>query len=221
MLGSMTLRAAAGTRRDNSALDVWLEEHFGNGWLAAYRVVQQGSTYAFAELRIFPAEAGKRPPGEWSADPVHVPDGGITASVLRTVLVGEHRDGLEHQVDLLGKKMGASFKGFLGEKGLKELAEEVRHLPRRQGRPDLFYAKIAAEYVAEVEAGNRRPIRALAERLGKSPDYVRQVLSESRRRAFLTPTPRGVPGGELTPRARDVLSKTFFPGNPEPHRPLS
>jgi hypothetical protein len=208
----MSLRAAAVTRRDEPALDMWLEEDLGNGWRAAYRVVRQGSAYAFAELRVYPAEPGKGVPGEWSADPARVPDGGITASVLRTVLVGEHRDGLEDQVELLRTKMGDSFEGFLGDEGLKQVAEESRRHPRRRGRPDPFYAKVAAEYVAEVESGNRRPVRALAQRLGSSAEYVRQVLTEARRRGFLTTTRRGVPGGELTPKARELLGKTFFSG---------
>jgi hypothetical protein len=87
--------------------------------------------------------------------------------------------------------------------------------PGRHGRGDAFYAALAARYVALHRRGVREPVKALTRELAaEQPDEfawapgvesVRQLLNEARKRGFLTPPPPGRAGGELTPKAYQVL----------------
>lgn len=46
----------------------WLEVTIADGWLAAYRLVPQDGQPVIAEVRVFPAEAGRRTAGTWSGE---------------------------------------------------------------------------------------------------------------------------------------------------------
>src|SRR6185312_4155367 len=77
--------------------DAWFETPIDNDWIAAYRLVPgpQGEPL-IGELRVFPNEriAG-RPLGVWSAEllgsRVTLPDGGLSADVLRSIRLGDVR----------------------------------------------------------------------------------------------------------------------------------
>ena len=77
--------------------------------------------------------------------------------------------------------------------------------PGRRGRPDAEYLSVAAKYVDLVKASGS-PTRALAEELSVSPSAARDLVHEARRRELLTPTTRGVKGGELTEKALKLLA---------------
>jgi hypothetical protein len=78
--------------------------------------------------------------------------------------------------------------------------------PGRNGRDDLWYAQLAAAYVANL--GSKTPVRDLAQRLHISESQLRNLLYETRRRALLTSAPRGRAGGALTPKAKELLNGT-------------
>ena len=74
--------------------------------------------------------------------------------------------------------------------------------------PDERYARIAAAYVARVEAGSRHAGAdvASASRGTLSAAQVRDAIHTARGRGLLTPTTKqGRPGGQLTPRAEALL----------------
>jgi hypothetical protein len=79
----------------------------------------------------------------------------------------------------------------------------------RRGRPDSYYAKLAAEYVAAIESGSPRPVAAVAKKLGRgyTVEYVRDALYRARSRGLLTGPPRGRVGGRLTDKGRAALTE--------------
>lgn len=76
----------------------------------------------------------------------------------------------------------------------------------RAGRPDSDYALLAAEYVRQLESGERRPAHALADEFGGSASLWANRISEARKRGLLTETSRGRAGGALTDKAVDLLN---------------
>jgi hypothetical protein len=70
----------------------WLELDPQDGWTLFLRVSNQRGHPIISEVRLFPAEARKRRPAEWSgaygAD-TGIPKGGITARQLRAVRLGQ------------------------------------------------------------------------------------------------------------------------------------
>lgn len=77
--------------------------------------------------------------------------------------------------------------------------------PGRRGRPDVFYAAVAARYV--VLLGTGREVATLADELGYNAESVRGFLYEARRRELLTSAPKGRAGGTLTPKAIALLEE--------------
>ena len=61
-----------------------------------------------------------------------------------------------------------------------------------------------------IASGSRSPVASVAKQLGEtySADYVRDVLYQARSRGLLTPPKvKGRAGGDLTEKARTVLSE--------------
>ena len=75
----------------------------------------------------------------------------------------------------------------------------------RRGRPDAEYLSVAVKY-AELVRASGSPTSALAAELNVSPSVARDLVHEARRRELLTPTTRGVKGGELTEKALKLLA---------------
>jgi hypothetical protein len=76
---------------------------------------------------------------------------------------------------------------------------------KRRNRSPQFYALIAAEYVALVDAGERQPVQEIVRQTGKSGEAVRGWLRTARTMGLLTGEP-GKTAGELTDKARELLS---------------
>lgn len=89
---------------------------------------------------------------------------------------------------------------------------ESNRRPGRKGRPDVFYAELAKQYV-EVSTVSSTPTKDLAERLGYSPSSVRDFLHQARRRDLLSPAVKGMAGGELTNKAMWLLAAKGEEGN--------
>ena len=76
---------------------------------------------------------------------------------------------------------------------------------RKAGRPDRFYAQLAATYTRVVSRGGRHPIKDIAKRRRVEPSTVREWIREARARGLLTTGTRGRASGQLTPFAQRVL----------------
>lgn len=76
----------------------------------------------------------------------------------------------------------------------------------RPGRPDIFYARLAASYVEALMAGSRSPTADVAKNFLYSPEHVRDAIHTARERGLLSRPPgKGRPGGQLTERAKAML----------------
>jgi hypothetical protein len=171
---------------------VWLQVPIVDGrWVVAYEVVPRDGRMIVAETRV-------RPNGR-------LPEEGVTARrVLREVKVAEHL--LEHRRRLHPKLVKVYGKEAVD--GSKPAARKRG----RGGRPldwtDLELAKLARRYVELCKDDRRRfpVVEVLAEREHLSIGRVRDLLTLARKRRVLTPSPRGKAGGELTIRARVMLT---------------
>lgn len=73
-----------------------------------------------------------------------------------------------------------------------------------RGRGDIFYARLAADYVDLLP--DKRVNTILAERRFVAVSTITSQVSEARRRDLLTRVSRGRPGGALTPKAYQLLA---------------
>ena len=89
-------------------------------------------------------------------------------------------------------------------RSLADFAERPRTGPA--GRDDRSYAALAALYVRLINDGEQRPIRAVADRLGLAEKTVQNHLFKARERGLLTSLGRGRAGGQLTDKAKEILS---------------
>jgi hypothetical protein len=192
---------------------VWLVVPIDREWMAASRLAVQDGQLVVAEVRVFPRENRKKAvPGRWSADVLGtkapVPRGGVTARVLRRVRVAEHSKRTQEVVDSLVKDSGPWLfepDRSLGALGLMP-SDQARPRPaRKAGRPDQFYAKLAADYVQRIQGGARHPIKAMAGRRRVRAQTMRDWIHEARARGLLTAGAQGRAGGQLTPLADRVL----------------
>jgi hypothetical protein len=163
----------------------------GGGWNAEARFETQGGTLVITDLRIVPAGDS-------------IPAGGVTASTLRRLQIGELRKALEAQARHLSGQLGEQSSELLGQHGLAELAHEAS---APAARDDRYFARIAARYAELVAEGNKRPTPVLAGELGRPESYVTFAVRDARKRGLLTPTTKGRAGGRLTPKARRLLAQ--------------
>jgi hypothetical protein len=166
-------------------------------WSAEFHVAAQDGQVVITDLRIGPSVSG-----DVFNPPPAMPPGGLTARTLRSVRFSEV---LEHARSTLAEI--ADSTGLAGDSGLSRETLDAPRRPGRRGRPDLFYAEYAAEYVAAVRRGSRRPVPDIAATHNETPAYVRDVLHAARTRGLLThPPAKGRPGGVLTEKALAVLA---------------
>jgi hypothetical protein len=203
--------------------ETWLEAPIGGDWIAAYRIAAADGPPVIAELRVFPAETGRPGWGRWSGEVLgtrsNAPEGGITVRLLRRLRPGQP---LRFVSDLLQRLRAQAPEAARALGWTLPPAPTPSSLPRprrgRPGRPDLFYARVAAEYVHAVQAGSPHPVADLARRRRLPPARVRDMIHTARRRGLLSSHRRGVRGGELTDRAHALLRGTGPTGANRPVR---
>lgn len=194
--------------------DFWLElvlpEQYKE-WRAASRLAVQDGQLVVAELRVFPAEEAYPTPGVWSAEVLGVaapvPLGGLPGRLLRRVRLGQPAKHTERFLRMSKSKPLGQFFRELDLRAPAERSEPSRPQRPRRGRPDLFYARLAAAYVKAVQRGEQRPIRWLATQRRTEPATIRDMVHEARERGLLTPATQGKSGGALTPRALAMLGR--------------
>ena len=89
--------------------------------------------------------------------------------------------------------------------------ELQRHWDRNRrglGRGDVRLARIAQRYVAALTRGSRTQNADVARQLRITNAQVRDAIHRARKQGLLSPTGKqGVPGGELTSRALEILER--------------
>jgi hypothetical protein len=204
--------------------EAWLEVSLGRRlgrifvgeWTAAFRLAVQNGQVVVAELRLFPFEGAKTDldlqqgaAGTWSGEilgmKAHVPRGGITARLLRRIPFNRIREVVERCVKFAVKEYGSAIVGlpFSDWKG-KTIPEETRRRGR-PGWPDHFYARLARRYATLVRKGRANPVAELSKALHIPHPQIRDAIKRAREKGFLTEGLPGRAGGELTPKASELL----------------
>jgi hypothetical protein len=182
----------------------WFQFEDGNKWDVAIHLDQQAR---FRHLEVCPdgewvARAGdpalaqKFPPEPMTQE--------ITARLLRRIPLGEYIDiarATARDMAARQRRRGATSPRF--QAWATTLLDEPR--PGRRGRPDLFYAQIASDYVQRI--GTKNIVTQMAQERNFSPSYLSSLLNEARNRCLLTGTTRGKSGGTLTNKAVQLLEE--------------
>jgi hypothetical protein len=101
-----------------------------------------------------------------------------------------------------------------------ETAAEPEPSPRpAPAVDDLGLARLAAEYLAIVAGGSRRPVVDLAARHSMPDQRARRLLARARSRGILAGAGSGRAGGVLTDRGRELLEGGPGPAWPPPPGP--
>jgi hypothetical protein len=184
---------------------VWVEMPMVGRWLVAFRLVNQRGQLVIAEVRVFPAEAGKRTAGRWSGEygggSVRIPPGGITARLLRTIRTQTFNKMLRTIMMRWEKELGEL------DLGLIPLVTPPLTNRGRKGRSDATLARIAAAYEEGYLAGTP-PVQAVAKAMRLSLTQARDAIHRARVRGLLSPASKqGKVGGRLTPTARALLKQ--------------
>jgi hypothetical protein len=144
-----------------------------------------------------------------------IPAGGISARLLRTVIVGQPAVALRQQLMLHHGRPAADAvfesMGWFGR-------PRKRPRPRYARADDLYYAELARDYVQLLISEQRNPIATLAKQRGAPLVRIRSHIHLARARGLLSDGERGKAAGELTPDSLRILeSKGTSPveGRPE------
>lgn len=202
-------------RRD----EIWIEVPIEGEWIAAYRIVVRRRRPLVAEVRLFPSPSDPNVPGSWSGAREGVPPGGVPGKALRALRLKDPMGLFPQIVANFRRQHGrAAVDQVLRRFGMSTRSRLVPRRPGQAGRGDWFYAVWAAAYVSLVDAGVRHPVKELAANppirvegyisrgSTVAPETVRAIINDARHRGFLTATPAGKAGGELTPKGKRVLN---------------
>ena len=172
------------------------------GWNAVLRFEDVGGVARLRELRIIAGDIDAQIDRHETLTDLGLdlseiaPDAELTSTMLRKVAIDRlsklSRTGIHPELAALPR-----LQPFLID----------RARPGRRGRDDIDYAKLAQQYVNEVNSGNPKPTKTLAETHHVSPSQMSQLINTARQRNLLTPAPKGRSGGELTEHAYALLNK--------------
>jgi transposase-like protein len=206
-------------------LHIWFIVPLKGGWRVAYRLFPRDGRPFVAEMRVYPYE-GDLPglnPGEWAVElrglEADVPESGITSSLLNDqIALGRHvfddfpaslrtaRDGAVGRMPLtVGGRITTLYDSLLGGLGFNPDVKPRRRGPA--GWSDSEYVRLAQQYLERCKAGSRSPVKDLAKAHGMTEVAARAALHRARQRGLLSRQKQGKAGGELTPRAKNLLRK--------------
>jgi hypothetical protein len=192
-------------------------------WAVWLRLAERDGRLLVSELRIVPAAWGVKAKrsGEWRDDAsryLNVPAaGGITTELLRGIRLGSLLASAEawlgnpfpFSVTTARDRETAAAFSTAFERITNAAFPDLHVRPRRRrrsGRDDVFYARLATDYLVAFSTGSPHPRRDVAEARGETPERIRDLLHEARRRGLLS---KGKPGqrrpGVLSPRATALL----------------
>lgn len=154
----------------------------------------------------------------WTGEARDVPPGGVPARLIRQLNVGElvalaRASAHDEQDRLTGAAERASDPAFAEYlRGVAAKAGGITERPSRRGRRGNgidHYLVWAVRYSQKVATGSKRPIAELAEEHNEEIVYVRDTVTDARRRhKLLSGAPgQGRAGGQLSERALELLAK--------------
>lgn len=178
-------------------------------WTAAYRLVPQSGSPIIAEMRLYPT--GRTPPEDsrYETMPASVPKGGITRRLVREVPVGQHLVLADEILADLRRAPGWASE-LPPRRGFRRPAK-VRGRQRAADTRDQRLAEVAAIYDDAVTSG-KRPIPIVAQAFEVSASRASMLVTEARKEGMLSETRRGVAGGLMTQKARDVRAPSTKEG---------
>jgi hypothetical protein len=189
--------------------DAWVEVPLRDGWVAAYRIVNDGGTPVVGEVRVFPDEPDRKNHGQWSGELLgvraKVPHGGITLRLLREVRLKKYLQQMAAGIERFRKQSILAARDFGW--GREKVAAPAKSAPRRgrKGRSDEFYVRVAEEYAKASTVRRSRPIAEIAKSHKVLPSQARDMVRLARKRGLLTSIGPGMRGGQLTGRAESLL----------------
>jgi len=171
------------------------ELDLGDGWRAKLELILQGGRVVVSGVTVF-----------WPG--AAIPAGGLTARRLRDL----HFTDVTKSDEVLRAAEGLNpARDTLKRYGFRRTVPAGPKRPGRKGHDPIYYVHAATRY-AELVAEGKSPIREMAKERHQPPATVAGVITKARRKyGFLTETPPGREGGELTEGARHVL-KTYQAG---------
>lgn len=198
-------------------VDLWVLANLGSGWQAAYRLVEQDGGVVVGEVRVHPIPCKKSKdkyawaPGDWAGAVkglrATVPQGGITASVLKSVRIGAHVT--ECRTDLSPLLQASSgppapptpldVLRIWGVTRMEKQPPSSHPTAGTLGLPQGVYRHLVDAYTAAIRGGSRRPIQDAATALGITPALARDRIHRARSRGLLGPTRKGRAGGTRLP----------------------
>lgn len=174
------------------------------GWMFTVKFGELGEVTGFA----IDATSWHAPEEPLNATFVHrVPVGAIIASARTWAgMAARSRAHRDAQDSAGGDEV--RFAELLAEGQPAEIQQWAALVTARtgvRGKDDRVFAEVANQYVLLVGAGERAPLKKLAEVLHVSRSRARNVVLEARKRGLLTETKPGRAGGDLTAKARRLL----------------
>ena len=168
--------------------------------------------------RHFEPDEYPPPSHKWSELAADVPAGGIPTRLIRAINIGQLLE-LAQERAAAESEYQAGVAGRLSKK-CPESAEFARRLadhseaitgprkrPGKRGNGIEHYLRWAVRYDEKVRAGVRFPIKALADEHRLTVRYVRDTITDARRRYHLLTKPgQGHAGGQLTDDALKILA---------------
>ncbi|MER5886194.1 hypothetical protein ABT160_20420 [Streptomyces sp. NPDC001941] len=193
--GETTTEAANGVRERESPGDGVEVGVFQGNWLV--RMWWPEGAIAGGPQRLTVTAVEDAPPGEVRR--------GISSTVLRRLDIA----GAVRRAQALAPQAPP---WRIASERLEDLATRTGDVLAAEGVSDRYLARLCGLYDDLARRGVRAPVPWLAERIGRSPQTVRDHLKAARRDGLMTAL-TGKSGGELTDRARVLLaSDPDFPG---------
>lgn len=201
------------------------EVPLSGGWWAFARFFLTDDVLVLGELSVFPggddrgrirpkrrrdqidpedlSKAGWLIPGRWDESQRSlngVIPGGVTSDRLREVPLGRIKDRVSFWISELTHK--------LPEPDRDTLAALDRPItrPGRSGRDDHFYAVWAQRYVKALGESSSPHVYLAENHKNYTATQIRDLVFKARDRGLLSGGGRGKRGGQLTPKALEVLS---------------
>lgn len=181
---------------------LWFYQRLEDPWVACQRIAVRDGRPIVAEMLIVPVTDRFA-----RIDDEELPVEGLTARVSRLAKARAHLEAADAFTGVGLKLFGVYFP---------ELGRRFTKASSDVGKPiDLDYAVLASKYLDKIVAGSAKPVKELAAVLNMPAPRLRDLIHESRRRGLLTSMPRGQAGGELTPKALELLTDHLEERNPE------
>lgn len=175
----------------------WLRVEWEGDATERLEVIGEGPDGCLVRMRLRPGEDGPEVAGlELSASA----EGQVSAAILRRLGLDALNRARERVL-----QYDETLQGLAGGQWSRR-----GRRPGRAGQPDVFYAQWARRYVSALEVAPRAPLQhliAAEESEGRfaTTAQLRGLITRARKRGMLTPPPLGLPGGELTEKAKMLL----------------